>query len=90
MKPVSAIGLMVLYLTVIGLALLVVVNRHHSRMLFTDVRKMSQDRDEGSAEWARLRLEQSTRLNQVRVDARAKQELGMRKPSANEIRVIRE
>ncbi len=90
MKFTSAIGLMVLYFLVIGLALLVIVNRQHSRTLFTDVRNLEQKRDDGSDKWARLRLEQSTRLNQVRVDTRAKQELGMQKPSADEIRVIHE
>lgn len=86
----SVAGLLMLYLASIGLALLVVVNRHHARMLFAEIRKLEQERDDLSADWARLRLEQSTRLSQVRVDARAKQELGMRKPSAKEIKVIRE
>ena len=86
----STFGLVMLYLVVIGMALLIVANRHHSRMLFSEVRKLEQERDDLNADWARLRLEQSTRLSQVRVDARAKQDLGMRKPSAQEIKVIRE
>lgn len=86
----SIAGLLVLYFLVIGLALMVVGNRHHSRALFGEVRKLEQERDDLNADWARLRLEQSTRLNQVRVETRAKQELKMQKPAAKDIKVIRE
>ncbi|HRJ51660.1 MAG TPA: cell division protein FtsL [Candidatus Thiothrix moscowensis] len=84
------LGLGLLYLLVIGMALMVVANRHEARQLFAELQKLEKENAELSAEWSRLKLEQSTLLNQVLVESRAKQELGMQKPSADNIRVIRE
>lgn len=82
--------LALLYILVVGMALLVVANRHHARELFAELQKLEQERDELVAEWSRLKLEQSTLLNQVHVEMRAKQELNMQKPQADQIGVIRE
>ncbi|MBU0656648.1 MAG: cell division protein FtsL [Gammaproteobacteria bacterium] len=90
MSRASLIGLAFLYLLVIGLALVVVANRHQARQLFAEVQKLEKENAEISADWSRLKLEQSTLLNQVFVESRAKQELGMQKPSADNIKVIRE
>ncbi|WGZ95673.1 MAG: cell division protein FtsL [Candidatus Thiothrix putei] len=79
-----------LYVLVIGMALLIVANRHHSRQLFAELQKLEKERDELSADWSRLKLEQSTLLNQVHVETRSKQVLNMQKPSADNIKVIRE
>ncbi len=86
----SFLGLLLLYVLVIGMALLVVANRHHSRLLFAELQKLEKERDELSADWNRLKLEQSTLLNQVHVETQAKQGLNMQKPSAENIKVIRE
>lgn len=86
----SFLGLLLLYVLVIGMALLIVANRHHSRQLFAELQKLEKERDELSAEWSRLKLEQSTLLNQVHVETQAKQGLKMQKPSAENIKVIRE
>lgn len=83
-------ALLVLYAAVIGMSLLVVVNRHHSRQLFAEIQVLEKERDRLSAEWSRLKLEQSTLLNQVHVEKRARQKLKMRKPSADSIKVVRE
>ncbi|MBO0614569.1 MAG: cell division protein FtsL [Pseudomonadota bacterium] len=84
------LGLLLLYVLVIGMALLVVVNRHHSRELFAELQRLEKERDELSADWSRLKLEQSTLLNQVHVETRSKEVLKMQKPSAGNIKVIRE
>ena len=84
------LGLLLLYVLVIGMALLVVVNRHHSRELFAELQRLEKERDEHSADWSRLKLEQSTLLNQVHVETRSKEVLKMQKPSAGNIKVIRE
>lgn len=86
----SLLGLFLLYVLVIGMALMVVANRHHARQLFAELQKLEKERDELGAEWSRLKLEQSTLLNQVHVETRAKTELKMQKPTADNIRVIRE
>ncbi len=84
------LGMLLLYALVIGMALLVVVNRHHSRELFAELQRLEKERDELSADWSRLKLEQSTLLNQVHVETRSKEVLKMQKPSAGNMKVIRE
>jgi cell division protein FtsL len=84
------LGLFALYLLVIGMALLVVANRHEARKMFAEIQKLEKERDELSATWSQLKLEQVAVLNQVHVDTRANQVLGMHKPSAENIKVIRE
>ena len=83
-------SLAVLYVLVITLAITVVVNRHHSRQLFVGFQQLEKKRDVLNASWSRLTLEHSTRLNQVHVERSAKRKLGMEKPSANKIRIVRE
>lgn len=83
-------SLAALYVLVITLAITVVVNRHHARQLFVDYQQLEKERDKLNASWSRLTLEHSTRLNQVYVERRAKRKLGMEKPSANKIRIVRE
>jgi len=82
--------LLVLYGCVMGLALMVAGNRHNARQVSSQMQQYDKERDRLSAEWSRLKLEQSTLLNQVRVESRATDELGMHKPSAANIKVIRE
>jgi cell division protein FtsL len=84
------IGTVALYVLVVVLAVVVVVNRHHSRQLFVDYQQLEKERDALNASWSRLTLERSTRLNQVYVERRAKRDLGMQKPLAEKIRIIRE
>jgi cell division protein FtsL len=86
----SLLGMSGLYVLVIILALMVVTNRHHARQLFAEIQELEKERDDRSADWSRLKLEQSARLNQVRVETQAKQQLRMQKPSADNIKVIRE
>ena len=83
-------SLAVRYVLVIALAITIVVNRHQARQLFVDLQQLEKQRDELNATWSRLTLEYSTRLNQVYVEKSAKQKLGMQKPSADKIRIVRE
>ncbi|MGL4185167.1 MAG: cell division protein FtsL [Thiotrichaceae bacterium] len=90
MNRANVLSLLVLYIMVITAALWLVQNRHTSRQLFMELQTLEKERDRLSAEWSRLKLEQSTILNQIRVDNRAKSELGMQKPTAAQIKVINE
>ncbi len=90
MSRANVLSLLVLYIMVITAALWIVQNRHTSRQLFMELQTLEKERDRLSAEWSRLKLEQSTILNQIRVDNRAKSELGMQKPTAAQIKVINE
>jgi cell division protein FtsL len=86
----SLLGLLLLYVLVVGMSLLIVANRHHSRELFAELQRLEKERDELSADWSRLKLEQSTLLNQVHVETRSKEVLKMQKPTADNIKVIHE
>ena len=68
----------------------VVAQRNYTRTLFVEEQKVQQQRDELTAEWSRLKLQQETDLNEVRVEAQARRKLGMHIPRAVDIRVIRE
>lgn len=86
----QSLATVILYVLVISLAVVVVANRHQSRQLFSELQQLQKERDQLSANWSRLMLEQSTQLNQVRVEDQAKNVLGMRKPTAENTQVIHE
>ncbi len=80
----------VLYASVISLAVKVVMNRHESRNLFSELQNLEKERDKLTALWSRLKLEEGTLLNQVVVETRAKKEMNMRMPRRSDIKVIHE
>ncbi|KAG1661905.1 Peptidoglycan D,D-transpeptidase FtsI [Nymphon striatum] len=51
---------------------------------------LEKERDKLAAQWSRLKLEQGTALNQVRVEQYARWDLEMKIPKASEIKVVRE
>ena len=82
--------LMVLFVSVVFVAIKTVVHRHESRTLFMQLQKLEKERDKLSAQWSRLKLEQGTTLNQVRVEQKARWDLSMKMPKTSEIRRVRE
>lgn len=86
----QTLATVMLYVLVITLAVMVVANRHNSRQLFVELQQLQKDRDQLSANWSRLLLEQSTQLNQVYVEKHARDVLGMQKPPADTIQVFHE
>ncbi len=82
--------LVVLFVAVIFVAIKTVVHRHESRNLFMGLQVLEKERDKLSAQWSRLKLEQGTMLNQVRVEQNARWKLGMQMPKTSEIKMIRE
>jgi len=82
--------LAVLFVTVIFVAIKTVVHRHESRTLFMQLQELEKERDKLSAQWSRLKLEQGTSMNQVRVEQKARWDLGMRLPKASEVKLVRE
>ena len=77
-----------LYASVIFVAIKVVLNRHEARILYGDLQALEKEHDRLTAQWSRLKLEEGTLFNQVVVERRAKQELNMVVPKHNKIRVI--
>lgn len=69
-------------------ALGVVYARHESRKLSTQLGALEADRDQAIAEWSRLQLEQSWLADAGQIEAKARNELGMRSPEEARILVI--
>lgn len=90
MKHWKLILLIALYVGVVFAGVQVVTQRNYTRALFVEAQKVQQERDSLTAEWSQLKLQQGTDLNEVRVEAQARRELGMHIPRAVDIRVIRE
>ena len=82
--------LMMLFVLIIFVAIKTVVHRHQSRTLFMELQSLEKQRDKLVARWSRLKLEQGTMLNQVRVERQARRDLGMQIPKATEIKIVRE
>lgn len=82
--------LLLLYVSVIAVAIMVVMHRHQSRALFVQSQKLEKQHDILIAQWSRLKLEQGVVLNEIYVERKAKEDLGMRVPKAKDIRMVKE
>jgi len=82
--------LAVLFVSVIFVAIKTVVHRHESRNMFMQLQKLEKERDNLAAQWSRLKLEQSAKLNQVRVERLARWDLQMEMPKSAHIKLVRE
>ncbi|HIO96599.1 MAG TPA: cell division protein FtsL, partial [Leucothrix sp.] len=78
------------FVAVIFVAIKTVAHRHEARAQFVELQKLEKERDKLAAQWSRLKLEQSTMLNQVRVERLARWDLKMQMPKLSEIKRIRE
>ena len=87
-KHWQLILLLALYGGVMFAAIQVVTQRNYTRSLFVESQKVQQERDRLTAEWSQLKLQQGTDLNEVRVEAQARRDLGMHMPRAVDVKVI--
>jgi cell division protein FtsL len=69
-----------LFISIFISALEVVISRHDARKLFVEIQMLEKTRDNLNEEWTRLLLEQSTWATDVRIEAIARNELGMKLP----------
>jgi len=90
MRHWKLILLLVLFAGVVVASVQVAIQRNKVRALFVEAQKVEKRRDVLTAEWSRLKLQQGSDLNEVRVESNARKELGMHMPRAVDIRVIRE
>lgn len=67
----------------------VVFSTHESRKLFVALQGLQKTRDELSAEWGRLQLEQSTWATHGRIERIANNKLEMINPSAGTVVIVR-
>ena len=82
--------LVLLYLSVVVMAIFVVMQRHQSRALFVQSEKLAKQHNILIAQWSRLKLEQGVVLNEIYVERKARKDLGMRIPKAKNIRMVKE
>ncbi len=81
-----AVILMIIAIVISAMA--VVYSKHQSRVEFVALQKLERQRDNLNEEWERLLIEQSTWARPDHIEKRAKLDLKMAVPTADQIRVI--
>ena len=90
MKPGRTMLLVVpvVWLLVFVSAVGVVLVRHEARALFTELERLSSERDRLNIEWSQLQLEQSAWSNHGFVERVASERLRMTLPRPQEVRIV--
>lgn len=81
--------LLLLIVTVLASALGVVFSTNESRKLFVELQGLQKVRDELSADWGRLQLEQSTWATHGRIEQIANNKLEMVNPPPGAVVIVR-
>ena len=89
MKALGGMALVILLLAVLVSAIGVVWTRHESRVLFVELTRLQNQRDELNIEYGRLELEQATWAEPRRIDQEARSKLGMVTPKPQDIQLVR-
>jgi cell division protein FtsL len=86
------IGLMVvvLFVAVVASAIAGVFAKHESRKLFTELQKLSNERDRMEVNWGRLQIEQSTWATYGRVEQLAREQMNMQAPPPESVSLLAE
>ena len=89
MKAIGAVATLLLLVAVLTSALGVVWTRHESRVLFVSLTALQNQRDELNIEFGKLELEQATKADPSRINAEAREKLGMVDPRPQDVRLLR-
>ncbi len=89
MRLLGVICLLILLGAALASAVGVVWTRHESRVLFVELSRLQNQRDELNIEYGKLELEQATWAEPRRVDSEARQKLGMVNPKPQDIQLVR-
>ena len=89
MRALGGTALVILLLAVLVSAIGVVWTRHESRVLFVELTRLQDQRDELNVEYGRLELEQATWAEPRRIDQEARSKLGMVTPRPQDIQLVR-
>jgi cell division protein FtsL len=89
MRALGGMALVILLLAVLVSAIGVVWTRHESRVLFVELTRLQNQRDELNVEYGRLELEQATWAEPRRIDEEARSKLGMVTPRPQDIQLVR-
>lgn len=82
--------LVALVLAVIASAVAVVHTKFETRTLFSELQALRAQRDSIDVEWNRLRLEEAALSTHVRVERKARDQLGMFNPRFSDVLLIEE
>lgn len=80
--------LVILILGVVASGIGVVNSKYLSRVEFVELQALRAERHGLEVRWGQLRLEEATLTTHPRVEANARQLLGMRLPQSGDVRVI--
>jgi cell division protein FtsL len=89
MKAIGGIFMLILLAATLSSAIAVVWTRHESRVLFVELTRLQNLRDDLNIEYGKLELEQATWAEPRRVDDEARQQLGMVNPKPQDIQLVR-
>lgn len=74
--------------SVVASGIYVVKAKHESRTLFAELQELERERDRLQIDWWRLQLEQSTWATHPRIEALARDRLGLEAPNDAEIEIL--
>ncbi len=77
-----------LVVAVMASAVGAVYAKHQNRKLFMELQALTEERDRLDVDWSRLQIEQSTWSTHARVEQLARDEMHMRSPSSDELRLV--
>nr|WP_256122328.1 cell division protein FtsL [Pseudomonas putida] len=86
--PGGSFLMLLLFIGVLVSAIAVSYSAHWNRQLLNTLYGELNERDKAQAEWGRLILEQSTWTAASRIETLASEQLNMRVPSADEVRMV--
>ncbi|HEN8800288.1 cell division protein FtsL [Pseudomonas sp. CM25] len=86
--PGGSFLMLLLFVGVLVSAIAVSYSAHWNRQLLNTLYGELSERDKAQAEWGRLILEQSTWTAASRIESLASEQLKMRVPSADEVRMV--
>jgi cell division protein FtsL len=88
-KIFGAVLLLILLSAVLASAIGVVWTRQESRVLFVELSRLQNQRDDLGVEYGRLELEQATWAEPSRIDSEARVKIGMVNPRPQDIQLVR-
>nr|WP_259367384.1 MULTISPECIES: cell division protein FtsL [Pseudomonas] len=86
--PGGSFLMLLLFVAVLVSAIAVSYSAHWNRQLLNTLYGELNERDKAQAEWGRLILEQSTWTAASRIENLASEQLKMRVPAADEVRMV--
>ncbi|WP_075806440.1 cell division protein FtsL [Pseudomonas putida] len=86
--PGGSFLMLLLFVGVLVSSVAVSYSAHWNRQLLNTLYGELNERDKAQAEWGRLILEQSTWTAHSRIEALASEQLKMRVPAADEVRMV--